>query len=303
MPDPITAVRRSVDRRGPTGVYALLLIQQILSSGTHIVAKVIASRMDPFSLTLLRSILSALIMAGILMLRGGFPAIAREDRRLLLWLSFLAIPVNQFFFLFGMRYTIPSNAALLYATTPILVLLLSRLFLGERMSGVKIVGVIVGFVGVMIVIFERGVSASMEFLVGNLLIGVAVVAWALYSVFGKILIARYGAVGASSMTLIIGTFMFLPLGLWSTVTFPYASLTAGNWGEILYLAVITSVVSYFLWYFALGRIEAGKAALFSNLQPILTTIMMVALLGQGITVAFVVGGTIALVGVAVAQFG
>lgn len=303
MADPLTMMRRSVDRRGPAAIYLLLLLQQTLSSGTHIVAKIITARMDPFSLTLVRSVISAVIMAGVLVMRGGFPTIAREDRRLVLWLSFLAIPINQFFFLFGMRYTIPSNAALLYATTPILVLLLSRVFLGEHLSRIKIVGVVTGFAGVMIVIFERGVSASMQFLLGNLLIGIAVVAWALYSVFGKMLIARYGAVGASSVTLIIGTIMFLPVGLWSTVTFPFASLTAGNWNEILYLAVITSVVSYFLWYFALGRIEAGKAALFSNLQPILTTIMMVLLLGQGITVAFVVGGTIALVGVAVAQFG
>ena len=242
-------------------------------------------------------------MSGILLLRGGFPKIAREDRNLVLFLSFLAIPVNQFFFLFGMRYTIPSNAALLYATTPILVLLLSWMFLGERLTGRKIVGVVVGFIGVVVVIFERGVSASMEFLLGNLLIAVAVVAWGLYSVFGKRLISRYGAVGASSLTLIYGTVMFFPIGIWSTVSYPYATLTTSNWGEILYLAIITSVVSYFLWYFALGRIEAGKAALFANFQPVLTTVLMVVLLGQGITLAFVVGGSLALLGVVLAQFG
>ncbi len=303
MPDPFVSIRKSVDRRGVSAIYFLLFVQQVLSSGTHIVAKVIAGRMDPFSLTLVRSLISAVIMTAILLTRGGFPSIAKEDRRLVLFLSFLAIPINQFFFLFGMRYTIPSNAALLYATTPILVLLLSRMFLGERLTGRKILGVVIGFIGVIIVIFERGVSASMQFLFGNLLIGVAVVAWALYSVFGTTLIRRYGAVGASSVTLIVGTMMFLPIGLWPALSFPYNSLTGGDWGQILYLAVITSVVSYFLWYFALGRIEAGKAALFSNLQPILTTIMMVLLLGQGITVAFVVGGSIALLGVVMAQFG
>jgi drug/metabolite transporter (DMT)-like permease len=72
---------------------------------------------------------------------------------------------------------------------------------------------------------------------------------------------------------------------------------------ILYLALITSVLSYFLWYFALGRAEAGKVALFANLQPILTTILAVLLLGQEVTVAFVIGGIIALAGVVIAQFG
>jgi drug/metabolite transporter (DMT)-like permease len=63
------------------------------------------------------------------------------------------------------------------------------------------------------------------------------------------------------------------------------------------------VFSYWLWYYALSRIEAGKAALFANLQPVLTAILAVSLLGQDLTVAFLVGGTITIAGVAVAQFG
>ncbi len=225
-------------------------------------------------------------MGAILFVRGGPIRLLKEERKLLLFLSFLAIPVNQFLFLFGMRFTTASNAALLYATTPILVLVFSRLFLGERLTKLKIVGVILGFVGVMTVIFERGVTASMEYLLGNVLIGCAVMAWGLYTVFGRRLIVRYGAIEASSMTLIIGTVMFLPIGIVPALRFPFETLTVFSWMQILYLAVITSVFSYFLWYFALGRAEAGKVALFTNLQPILTTVLAVVLLGQGVTVGF-----------------
>jgi drug/metabolite transporter (DMT)-like permease len=295
--------RRTLDRSPAAAVYAVLFVQSLMASGTHIVAKVIVQTVDAFTLTLVRSVISAIVMGLILFFRGGPIRIWREDRRMLLLLSLLAIPVNQFLFLFGMRYTTASNAALLYATTPILVLIFSRFFLGERLTTVKIAGVILGFVGVMTVIFERGISASMEYLLGNLLIGVAVMAWGLYTVFGKRLIVRYGAVEASSMTLIIGTVMFIPVGAVPALHFPFATLSLSSWMQILYLAVITSVFSYFLWYFALGRAEAGKVALFANLQPILTTILAVLLLGQQVTLAFVVGGIIALAGVVVAQYG
>jgi drug/metabolite transporter (DMT)-like permease len=300
---PFQEVRRSLDRRGPSGVYALLLVQQLMASGTHIIAKVAARSMDAPTLTLTRSLISAVLMGLILLAGGRRIRIAREDRRLVLFLSFLAIPVNQFFFLYGMRFTIPSNAALLYATTPILVVLFSWMFLKERLTRWKAVGVALGFAGVVIVIFERGLDASMDYVLGNLLIAVAVVAWGLYTVFGKRLIARYGAIQASSITLILGTVMFVPVGLFPMLSFPFGSLSAEVWGEILYLSIITSVFSYFLWYFALSRIEAGKAALFANLQPLLTTVLAVVLLGQNITPAFVAGGTIALSGVIVAQFG
>jgi len=296
-------VRRSLEYRPAMAVYAVLLVQSLMASGTHIVAKIIVREVDAFTLTLVRSVIAAVAMGLILLIRGGPIRLLRQERKMVLLLSFLAIPVNQFLFLFGMRFTTASNAALLYSTTPILVLVFSRLFLGERLTGVKVVGVVLGFVGVITVVFERGVSASMEYLLGNILIGFAVMAWGLYTVFGRRLIIRYGAVEASSLTLIIGTVMFIPMGIVPALRFPFETLSPTSWMAILYLALITSVLSYFLWYFALGRAEAGKVALFANLQPILTTILAVLLLGQEVTVAFVIGGIIALAGVVIAQFG
>ena len=284
-------------------VYAVLCLQALMASGTHLVAKVVVADVEPFTLTLVRSLISAAAMGLILLLRGKWPAIRREDYRLVFWLSFLAIPLNQFLFLFGMRYTIPSNAALLYATTPIVVLVFSHLFLKERLTQRKVIGVALGFTGVAIVIFERGLSASMEYVYGNIIIFIAVLAWALYTVYGRRLIAGYGAIAASSVTLILGTLIFLPVGLVPAMQFPYGQLSAANWLQIGYLGIVTSVFAYLLWYYALGRIEAGKVALFANLQPLLTTILAVTLLGQSVTMAFLAGGTIAISGVIVAQFG
>ena len=298
----LRGMKGSVDRSPTAGVYAILVLQALLASGTHIVAKVVVRDVEPFTLTLLRSLISAGAMGLILLLRGKMPHIRREDYRMVFGLSFLAIPVNQFLFLAGIRYTIASNAALLYATTPIIVLVFSRLFLGEPLTRRKILGVVLGFTGVTIVVFERGVSASMEYLFGNLIIFAAVLAWALYTVFGQKMIVRYGAIEASCVTLIGGTILFIPIGFVQALVFPYRTLTGANWGRILYLAIVTSVFSYLLWYYALGRIETGKVALFSNLQPILTTVLAVVLLGQGVSAAFLIGGTIAIAGVVVAQF-
>ena len=202
-----------------------------------------------------------------------------------------------------MKYTIPSNAALLYATTPIIVLVFSHFFLGESLSGLKVAGVIMGFAGVTIVIFERGFSASMEYVFGNIVIFVAVLAWALYTVYGRKMIVKYGAIETSCLTLIGGTLLFLPVGIVPALRYPYWTISASNWAQICYLGIVTSVFSYLLWYFALGRIEAGRVALFSNFQPIIVTLLAVTLLGQSVTAAFVVGGIIAIGGVIAAQFG
>jgi drug/metabolite transporter (DMT)-like permease len=294
--------QRTDDSFGST-VYLLLLLQSLMASGTHIVAKVVVHDVEPFTLTLVRSIVSAMAVGLILIIRGRRLRIQREDYALIFWLSLLAIPINQFCFLMGMSYTLPSNAALLYGTTPIVVLLFSRWLLHERLTRKKAVGVVVGFVGVAIVIFERGLDVSAGFIVGNLVIFGGVLAWGLYTVFGKKLIVKYGALEASSLTMIFGTILFIPIGIVPATKFPFETLTSSNWLEILYLGIITSVFAYYLWYYALGRIEASKVALFAYLQPILTTILAVLLLGQDITFAFLLGGSIAISGVVMAQFG
>ena len=288
---------------GRNGVYALLLLQALLASGTHLVAKVVVTQIDAFTLTLVRSLIATGGMVLVLRGAGGRLGIERKDLPLILFLAFLAVPVNQFLFLVGIRYTTASNAALLYATTPILVVLFSRWLLGEKLTRQRIAGVLLGFAGVTIVIFERGIDASVDNLAGNLIIYCAVLAWGLYTVLGKRLIATYGPIRSTSLTLIIGTFLFLPVGIWSAAQFPYGRLSLDSWLQILYLGLITSVVAYLLWYYALSRAEAGKVAVFTNLQPLLTTILAVLLLNQDVTVAFVVGGSVALGGVVLAQFG
>lgn len=302
------SLREPVGRGGgarirPKGVYAVLVIQSLMASGTHIVAKVVVRDVEAFTLTLIRTVISAAAMGFILMIRGKKPAVRREDYAAFFWLSFLAVPLNQFLFLYGMKYTIPSNAALLYATTPVIVLVFSHFFLGESLSRFKIAGVMLGFTGVTIVIFERGLSASMEYVFGNLVIFVAVLAWALYTVYGRKMIVKYGAIETSCLTLIGGTILFLPMGIIPALRFPFETISASNWLQIGYLGIVTSVFSYLLWYFALGRIEAGRVALFSNFQPLIVTALAVTLLGQSITAAFVVGGLIAITGVIAAQFG
>jgi len=287
----------------PRGVYAVLVFQQLMASGTHIVAKVVLQDVDPFTLTIVRTLISAVAMGLILILRGKTPAVRREDYMMFFWLAFLGVPLNQFLFLYGLRYTIPSNAALLYATTPVIVLVFSHVALGERLTRLKAAGVVLGFTGVTIVIFERGLSASMDYLFGNMMIFIAVIAWALYTVYGRKMIVRYGPIETSALSLIGGTILFLPAGIFSALHFPFASLTAKHWLGIGYLSIVTSVISYLLWYYALARIEAGKVALFSNFQPLIVTALAVTLLGQTITVPFVVGGCIAIAGVVAAQFG
>ncbi len=112
-------------------VYFVLIFQQLLASGTHLIAKVVARDIEPVTLTMIRSVLAAVgLIIYYLITKKRFD-FQKSDHKRILWLSFLAIPINQFLFLAGMRYSTPANAALLYGSTPAVVLVVSH-FLGKE---------------------------------------------------------------------------------------------------------------------------------------------------------------------------
>ena len=284
-------------------VYFVLFFQSLIASGTHIVAKVVVNDIEPVTLTMLRSVMAMVGLLAIAAVRKTSFNFDRKDYKSIVMLSILAIPVNQFLFLSAIKLTTPANAALLYGTTPAIVLLLTRFLGKENISWKKGVGVAVAFCGVVVIIFQHGIDFRSDYTFGNLLMLVAVFAWAMYSVSGRPLILKYGAFPTSAATMILGTILFMPIGLINVVRYNFSTITIAHWGGLLYLSLGTSIFAYFLWYYALARIEASKVAIFANLQPVLTTILAVVLLGQTITPTFVVGGVIALSGVVLTQWG
>ena len=284
-------------------IYIVIFFQVLLASGTHLVAKAVVQDVDPISLTFLRTCVATAALVFIFIIKEKRIKILREDFGKLLWLAFIVIPLNQFLFLYGIKFTTAANAALLYATTPVNVLVFSYFMLGEKLTRLKTLGVLLAFCGVALTVFEHGVSFASEYTYGNVIIFIAVIAWSLYTIQGKPMVIKYGAFHVASLSMIGGALLFLPLGIYGMSQFDLSILTSAHWEGILYLGLGTSVMSYFLWYYAIGKIETTKVAVFANAQPILTSILSFLLLHQNISAHFVVGGIVTISGVLLTELG
>ena len=284
-------------------IYFILIIQIMISGATHIVAKAVVQDIDPSSLLLLRSIISAAALFILSSLMSGPLHIDKKDWGSIALLGFLGVPLNQFLYLYGLKFTTAANGALLYVATPVFVLLLSQFTLKERITAKKSLGIILAFAGIAIVIFERGIDLSSGYAFGNVMILVAVIAWCLFTILGKPMIEKYGALKTTTAMMIAGAVIYFPFGLLNSLSFSFTHLTSLHWAGVLYLSLGTSVLGYFLWYHALGRIEASKAAVFSNGQPVFATILSLIFLDYTITGSFVVGGVITIAGIIITQLG
>jgi drug/metabolite transporter (DMT)-like permease len=267
-------------------VHLVMLLHSVLSAGTYLAAKRVLGELSPWEVALARFVLAALCYAALLSRHRL--RIPRRDLLGLAALGVVAIPINQGFFLAGLAHTTPSHAALLYALTPIFVFLLARWRLAEPATWAKLVGIVLAFAGVVVVLTVRpgGAPGITEGSLG-----------------GKGYAERYGALVSTGVAVIFGTIVYLPVGLLLSSTASFRRLSPAGWTSLAYLVVITSVISYLLYYWALRRAEASRVAIWSNLQPVLTAPLAWALLGDPLGAGLLAGGALVLSGVLLTQQG
>ncbi|MBX7154655.1 MAG: DMT family transporter [Bacteriodetes bacterium] len=291
-------------------MYYLLVFQQLIASSTHLFAKVVTTTMHPTVVVLYRGMFS-IIAYGIWLFirRNKIERIEKQDWLMLLLLGLLNMPMNQLMFVWGLKYTSAPNASLAYALSPAFVLIISSVMHGERLSVYKVVGISVAIIGTVVVLFERGFSFSGENMFGNVIELCASLTWAFYTVLGRRIALRYGAVYSTAISMLIGFALYVPLFFTLTnTTLPEVNgsplfINGEQWFGLFYLGVITSGLGFALWYVLLTKLESSKVAVFNNLQPVLTTILAVIFLHQQPSLLFVIGGVVALVGVVITQRG
>ena len=287
--------------RAPLSVYAALTGQVLLSAGTYLAARRAMQEVAPLNLVLWRFLLSSSVFVLLLLLTPG-PKLPPPGLRLrVLLLGLVAGPINQGMFFLGLKGSSPAHASLLYALTPagVYLYLLSR---GrERFTGRRALGLLLAFAGVAVLLLGKGLVHSLGSLWGDALILSAVSAWVLYTAEGKPLSEAFGPLRATAWTMVSAGAWSWGLAPWTLSVPEMAKASSTAWACLGYLGVLTSVVSYLLWYYALSRLEASRVAVFSNLQPIVTAVMAWALVGDVLPWEWGLGTVLVLAGVRVTQ--
>jgi drug/metabolite transporter (DMT)-like permease len=282
-----------------TAGYAAIIAQTLISAATFLVAKDATHHFGALGLAWFRIELSGVLAGLVVLWQRRIPD--RRDWPRLWFLGVLGIVINQTLFLLGLRYSVPLHSALLYAFTPILVLIGAVVHLGERLSWSKGLGVLLAFLGVLLVLLAQGLHLSRGPLRGDLITLVAVFAWSAYTVAGKSLLTRYDAITATAWIFLCGAIVMLPVGFLALRGFDPAAPGTRGWLDIGFLSLITSGVAFTLWYVALAHLQASQVAVFSNLQAPLTALLAWLVLDQTPDRAVIAGGVLVLGGVILVQ--
>jgi len=199
----------------------------------------------------------------------------------------------------GVHHTSPAHAAILVALSPLFAALLARLFLGEPLRMRQMAGIGLAFAGVAMIV-TRGGAGTASWL-GDLLSLGASLAWALYTVIGKPLLARATPLAVTTWATVLGTIPLLPLGLPGLAEVRWSELSLGRWLLIAYLSAVTIALANLLWYWVLARRATARVVAFSYLIPLIATVIAVAAGQEAPTASLAVGAAAVLCGVALAH--
>jgi len=281
-------------------VWSLMVSHVCIASGGFIFVKVALHEFTPLALGFWRLSIGLVALLVLSALLGKKPPIIRVDRWKIVWLAFLAVPINQVGYIVGMNYTVPSHAAILYGSTAVFAILFSTWLGHEKLRRSRILAICLSVTGVVVVVSgTRTIIGGSENVVGDLLVGAGMIAWAGYTSLAKPIVLKYGALRATTLCLIIGTLMSLPFLTPAAITQDYTNVTWRGWGGALYAGLLLTCVAYTIWFTLLKRIDPSQVAIVTSGQPVVTTALSALILGEVISASLIIGGLLVISGLVV----
>ena len=281
----------------------LLLLVAVIWGGSFIVVKEATAEMDPLVLGAVRFLVATPLMVILLIVMKANPRVPRKEWPSLIVLGLTGVTLLYVLQYIGIAYTNASTSSVLTDMDVLFIVLLSFLLLHEPVTRLRILGIGLSFIGVIVVVFSNidvaSMTVSTQFILGSVLVVSSSLCWGVFSIVGKRLLQTYNEITIMTYAFALGTLFYLPIVGGSLVSSLQRTSLFG-WGAILYLAVVSTIIAYLGWYYALKRVDASQAAVYLNFIP-LSTILMAILLGEHMTVAFFVGAGLIIYGVYLTQ--
>lgn len=283
---------------GRLSLLGLMAVHITLTGGGYVVNKLALREFNPVAFGFWRLAIGLVGLVSLAWWTKAWPKIDRSDWPRIILLALVAVPVNQLIYLYGMSKTVPSHAALLYGTTAVFALFLSATLGYEKIVRHKVLAIIVSLSGLALVVSRGGqIDVHSDLFAGDVYIFLAVLAWATYTVLGKSLVKKYGALPSTCVLLILGSIVSLPFLIYAAATQDYGHITWVGWGGALYSGLLLTIVAYIVWYRILSRIDPSQVAILTTPQPVVATVLSSYFVGEVIGWPLLFGGLLVITGV------
>jgi drug/metabolite transporter (DMT)-like permease len=278
--------------------FALVIILSIIWGLAFVAIRSAVQELAPVNLTLLRW----LIVSGSFLVLAPFigrpkAPIRKKDIPRFVMVSFASVGGYHLSLNYAETIVSAGLAGLLISFGPIFIVLLSVVFLKEKVGTKLLIALALATAGA----FVLSINADLSFqqTIGPLAVVLAAFMYGVFSVGSKPLVKEYGAMPVAVWVAVIGTVFLLPLLSWTFIT-QVSSLSTTGWISVLYLAILSTVLANVILYTLIGSRAVSKLSVQLYLIPIVSLVGGILLLGESITALTVIGGCLMLTATALA---
>jgi len=261
------------------------------------------------NLTIMRFFIVCLVIFLIFIFKSQwFNKLHKKDIIPLFLLGFFGVIVYHLGLNYGEQLISPGAASLIIATIPVYIIILSAIFLKEKLSLIGIVGISISLIGVLIISIWGTEAASIEvkYLSAAFAVFIAALMGAVYTVAGKKLLTRYNGFSLTVYVILLGSIGLIPFAILSNYKIlefagdplmeEVASMSYETWIAVIFLGACSTVIGYIIWYVALEIKTATEISVYLYLIPVFSTLVSFFLFDDKITLYYILGGILVIFG-------
>jgi drug/metabolite transporter (DMT)-like permease len=281
-------------------IYGEALFAVFVWGASFIATKIVLHDISPITVVWVRFSMGVIILGVTVVLRKQFSLLHRNEWLYFALLGFLGITFHQWLQSNALETSEASTTAWIVSTTPVFMALLGWVVLREKLPWLKIAGILLAFVGVLLVVYDGNLGAiSLRSFgkPGDILVLISAINWAVFSVLSRRGLKAYPATLMMFYVMCFGWVFTSILFVATSNISEIGKLTVNGWLAITFLGIFCSGLAYIAWYDALKALTTAQTGAFLYIEPLVAVVVAFFVLGEAITLASLVGGAVILFGV------
>ncbi|TAE88291.1 MAG: DMT family transporter [Bacteroidetes bacterium] len=257
-------------------VHLALFIVSLIYGATFTIAKqVMPLYVKPFAFILMRVSVAAVLIFIFHSLFIKKRITDWKDIRTLCISALFGVAFNMLLFFKGLSITTPINGAVLMMNTPIFVVVFAALYLKERITAQKIIGIGIAAVGAVLLMGGRNFNFSAQTVWGDVMVTGNAIIYAFYLVYAKSLMQKYHPLTVTMWSFVFGWFVVLPFGAGEFMEIQFSTFTPQVWLGVAFITVGSTFLTYVLNAYALRKASSSLVGSYIYLQPVLAALIAI----------------------------
>ncbi len=251
---------------------ALLCVSLIYAANFTIAKEVMPEYLVPEAIVFARVFTGMVIFWLLSLIR--YEKLERKDFTRIVFCGLLGAAINMLMFFKGLNLTKPINASLIMLLVPIIVLITSSIVLKEKITNIKVIGILIGICGAGILISNgKAIDFNSSGLLGDFFICINAICYAIYLVLVRQLMQKYQPFTVLRWVFTFGFFFMVPFTFSSFINSDFTLIPKNIWLAIAFVLLAVTVLTYLLNAFALKRVKASVVSVYVYLQPLWASII------------------------------